>query len=519
MAATSRQVVNAGSLETTFYIYGAGGQRARKITERQNGMRKNERFYLGEFELYREYGSGTALGLERETLHVMDDKQRVALVETKTIENGAASASPAPVPRYQLANHLGSASLELDEAGGLISYEEYSPYGVTTFQAGRSAAEISLKRYRYTGKERDQENGFTYYGARYYAPWLGRWASCDHKAKINLFDYCSGDPLMRLDPDGRDDRPREAYQAEVTGHETPEQVRAMFAARGIFYNGDATWIKNDRGGGYWYIGDSQVQARDTGTQLNMRADQITASSGTSKPSSKVDGKSKPIPFATTQEQWQVAQQSARNWFLDRAIQGASPILPSTIEKALARLRAPEPPAHPSNLRDYELRESYDAMQRALTTVEIAGTIVAGPIAESAGAVGGTSRVATAARLEGEGAAVNAARLEGEGAAAGSGGTSGTGLGPNGPRVHSRYADQTPAFEGQQPPRIKGPEPTAEGPHSVLRHDTVNNRTYQAREYDAAGNPVRDIDFTNPTYPNGTPRPGRPGPPHQHRFEG
>ena len=26
--------------------------------------------------------------LERETLHVMDDKQRIALVETQTVENG-----------------------------------------------------------------------------------------------------------------------------------------------------------------------------------------------------------------------------------------------------------------------------------------------------------------------------------------------------------------------------------------------------------------------------------------------
>ena len=82
------------------------------------------------------------------------------MVETQTIGSGAPVASPAPAQRYQLANHLGSASLELDEAGGLISYEEYSPYGNTTYQAGRSAAEVSLKRYRYTGKERDEENGF-----------------------------------------------------------------------------------------------------------------------------------------------------------------------------------------------------------------------------------------------------------------------------------------------------------------------------------------------------------------------
>ena len=95
-----------GAPETTYYVYDAGGQRARKITERQNGGRKNERFYLGGFEVYREYGSG-GVGLERETLHVMDDKQCIALVETQTIEGGAVGASAGPAQRYQLANHLG----------------------------------------------------------------------------------------------------------------------------------------------------------------------------------------------------------------------------------------------------------------------------------------------------------------------------------------------------------------------------------------------------------------------------
>ncbi len=82
---------------------------------------------------------------------------RIALVETLTRERGRSQHGAEPVQRYQLANHLGSACLELDESGALISYEEYSPYGSTTFQAG-SAAEVSLKRYRYTGKERDEEN-------------------------------------------------------------------------------------------------------------------------------------------------------------------------------------------------------------------------------------------------------------------------------------------------------------------------------------------------------------------------
>lgn len=204
LSASSRQVVNSGTPETTYYVYDAGGQRVRKVTETQAGARKNERFYLGGFEIYREYRNG-AVNLTRETLHVMDDKQRIAPVETKTLENGNPINTPVPAQRYQFGNHLGSASLELDEAGGLVSYEEYSPYGSTAYQAGRSAAEVSLKRYRYTGKERDEETGFSYHGARYYSAWLGRWVSCD-PAEIpkspNLYEYVSSRPLILVDKTG-----------------------------------------------------------------------------------------------------------------------------------------------------------------------------------------------------------------------------------------------------------------------------------------------------------------------------
>ena len=175
------QTVDLGGGGTAYYVYDAGGERVRKVIERQNGTLEKERIYLGGFEIYREYnGNGANVTLERETLHVMDDQQRIALVETKT-QDTSQPAAPNSVPliRYQLGNHLGSASLELAEDGALISYEEYHPYGTTAFQAGRSAAEVSLKRYRYTGKERDEETGLNYHGARYYAPWLGRWMSTD----------------------------------------------------------------------------------------------------------------------------------------------------------------------------------------------------------------------------------------------------------------------------------------------------------------------------------------------------
>jgi hypothetical protein len=135
LCATSRQVVNIGAPETTFYVYSARGQRVRKITERQDGARKNERIYLGMLDIYRGFDAGGNAALVRETLHLTDNKQRFALIETQTIDNGVAVPSPLSAQRHQLGNHLGSASLELDEAGGLISYEEYSPYGNTVFSS------------------------------------------------------------------------------------------------------------------------------------------------------------------------------------------------------------------------------------------------------------------------------------------------------------------------------------------------------------------------------------------------
>ncbi len=164
---------------------------------------KKNVFISAAIEVYREYdGAGADITLERETLHVMDDKQRVALVETRT---QGSDGLPVQLTRYQCGNHLGSVSLELDDAGNVISYEEYYPYGSTSYQAGRSAAEVSLKRYRYTDKERDEETGLYYHGARYYASWLGRWVSCDPRGLRdgpNLYQYCLANPIRLRDPSG-----------------------------------------------------------------------------------------------------------------------------------------------------------------------------------------------------------------------------------------------------------------------------------------------------------------------------
>jgi RHS repeat-associated protein len=209
LSASGQQVVNGGSAEITFYVYDFAGNRVRTVTETRTGAAANERRYVNGYELYREY-SGAVTTFERETLHVVDNAHRIAIVETET------TPAPAPRLRYQFENHLGSVSLELDGNGALIGYEEYHPYGTTSFQAGRSAVEVSAKRYRHTGKERDEQTGFTYHGTRYYAPWLGRWISCDpagFEGGDNFFRYCADSPMMLIDPTG--EGPKGASEGSV----------------------------------------------------------------------------------------------------------------------------------------------------------------------------------------------------------------------------------------------------------------------------------------------------------------
>jgi len=189
-----------------FIAYDGSGQKVRKTTRRLLGsgeLRVEDTFYFGGLEIARTYSAGT-LQEECQRLKLEDENATIAERITWTVGRAPAGMN-SPQHRIQLEDRQGSSTMELDETGRLVSYEEYAPYGTTVYASGPSLAEVSLKRYRFSRKERDPHTGLYDYGARHYAPWLGRWLSPDPIGTAggpNLYAFVGGNPVTWVDVGG-----------------------------------------------------------------------------------------------------------------------------------------------------------------------------------------------------------------------------------------------------------------------------------------------------------------------------
>ncbi len=96
----------------------------------------------------------------------------------------------------------------MTDATGMIQDEsDYFPWG------GEIPYVNNLdNHYKFTGKERDNESGLDYFGARYYSNGLGRFISTDpihfqasmlrDPQRFNLYAYVRNNPLRFVDPKG-----------------------------------------------------------------------------------------------------------------------------------------------------------------------------------------------------------------------------------------------------------------------------------------------------------------------------
>ena len=94
----------------------------------------------GVFEHHRWGGQSQASANNH--VHVMDDRQRIALVRT----GNAHPDDRGPAVQFHLADHLGSSNVVVNSVDTLVTREELTPYGETSFGS------FAKKRYRFTGK-------------------------------------------------------------------------------------------------------------------------------------------------------------------------------------------------------------------------------------------------------------------------------------------------------------------------------------------------------------------------------
>jgi len=102
-------------------------------------------------------------------------------------------------------DHIGSSTFLTDEAGNPYQFILYLPFGES--MAEQKAGGYSTK-YRFTGKEVDEETGLYYFGARYYDPRISLWYGVDPLAEKypswNPFNYTMNNPIRFIDPTGKE---------------------------------------------------------------------------------------------------------------------------------------------------------------------------------------------------------------------------------------------------------------------------------------------------------------------------
>lgn len=108
---------------------------------------------------------------------------------------------------YYLKDHLGSIRAVVDGTSNIVSSDDYDPWGMILNGRSTNVAYTNAN-YKFTGKERDVETGYDYFGARYYDGRIGRWMRVDplvvESPEISPYLYANDNPVTIVDLYGMD---------------------------------------------------------------------------------------------------------------------------------------------------------------------------------------------------------------------------------------------------------------------------------------------------------------------------
>ena len=106
---------------------------------------------------------------------------------------------------YYHPDHLGSASWITNRNGQSVQHMQYLPYGETKLDQRIGSYH---ERFTFSGKEKDSETGYHYFGARYYNSDLSLWLSVDPMSdkypSLSPYNYCAWNPMKIVDPNGEE---------------------------------------------------------------------------------------------------------------------------------------------------------------------------------------------------------------------------------------------------------------------------------------------------------------------------
>jgi len=155
-----------------------------------------------------DFWSGSLVAPSKSDTHVIKD----AKMTTRTIIGviagclwwTGAHAQATDQVTYYHTDAIGSVRIVTNATGAVVQRHDYLPFGE------EYPTQPPDKRL-FAGKEQDQETGFDYFGARYYAGQMGRFTTIDHghvngdifdPQSWNAYAYARNNPLRVTDPDG-----------------------------------------------------------------------------------------------------------------------------------------------------------------------------------------------------------------------------------------------------------------------------------------------------------------------------
>ncbi|MCF7906178.1 RHS repeat-associated core domain-containing protein [Candidatus Gracilibacteria bacterium] len=132
-----------------------------------------------------------------EKVYIYAGNTKIASIETEDEEETLV---------FHHEDHLTGGNVDTDSDGEVVQLLDYFPYGDSRIDEHDENYEND---YQFTGKERDEETGLSYYEARYYNSGIARFIARDpwegdikDPQSLNKYSYVQNNPLKYRDPNG-----------------------------------------------------------------------------------------------------------------------------------------------------------------------------------------------------------------------------------------------------------------------------------------------------------------------------